>query len=193
MASPKRSTQEEKHVPEAPEAAAPASLPMAGGVECEKRAADADRLIREHIGWSCAGGLIPVPLLDIAAITATQIKLVQGLSALYGVPFKENLGRNIIASLIGGVGSAAVGRGIFCSVLKAVPVVGTLGGLVSVPIVAGASTYALGKVFVEHFESGGTMLDFDPKPMRAFFEAKFKEGQKIARETWEKTSRAVSR
>ena len=154
---------------------------------------EADRIIREHVGWSCAGGLLPVPLLDIAAVTGVQLRLVRELSRLYKVPYKEHTGRNLIASLIGGVGSAAVGRGIFCSVLKAVPVVGAIGGLISVPIVAGAATYALGKVFVEHFETGGTLLDFDSKEMRSYFEEKMKEGQKVARETWEKTTRRVSR
>lgn len=158
-----------------------------------EKAAIADGLIRQYVAWSCAGGLLPVPLLDIAAITAAQLELVRKLSALYGVPFKDHLGRSVVASLVGGVGSAAAGRGIFCSVLKAVPVVGTLGGLISVPIVAGSATYALGKVFVEHFEQGGTLLDFDPKPMRAYFEGKLQEGQKVARDVWAKTTSRTSR
>lgn len=153
----------------------------------------AERIIRDNIAWSCAAGLIPVPLFDIAAITAAQLKLVRELSELYGVPFQDHLGRNVVASLVGSVGSAAVGRGIFCSLLKAVPVVGSIGGLISVPIVAGAATYALGKVFVEHFESGGTLLDFKPEPMREFFEASFKEGQKVAREVKDKVARTTQR
>jgi uncharacterized protein (DUF697 family) len=67
-------------------------------------------------------------------------------------------------------------------------VVGAIGGLISVPIVAGSATYALGQVFVEHFERGGTLLDFDPKPARAFFEEKLKEGQKVAKDVWTKVS-----
>lgn len=142
----------------------------------------AEKIIRDNIAWSCAAGLIPVPLFDIAAITAAQLKLVRDLSELYEVPFEDHMGKNVVASLVGSIGSAAVGRGIFCSVLKAVPVIGTIGGLISVPIVAGASTYALGRVFVAHFESGGTLLDFNPEPVRDFFEAKFREGQQVARD-----------
>ncbi len=160
----------------------------AGSASPPSRKSQADRLIQQYMGWSCAGGLVPLPLMDIAAITAAQIQLVRELSALYGVPFKDHLGRNVVASLVGGVGSAAAGRGIFCSLLKAVPVIGTIGGLISVPIVAGAATYALGQVFIEHFEHGGTLLDFNPKPMRTFFETKYKEGQKVAKEVWEKTT-----
>lgn len=191
--SPPKQTNEKNSPPAPKETGIVPAAPAVAAPPATDKAPEADRLIRQYIGWSCAGGLLPVPLLDIAAITTAQIQLVRELSALYGVPFQDHLGRNVVASLVGGVGSAAVGRGIFCSVLKAVPVIGTLGGLISVPIVAGATTYALGQVFVEHFEKGGTLLNFDPKPMRAFFETKFKEGQKIARETWEKTTSRSSR
>ena len=47
---------------------------------------------------------------------------------------------------------------------------GRLPLLLDHPIVAGAATYALGNVFVKHFESGGTLLDFKPEPVRDFFE-----------------------
>lgn len=186
--APAKRTSSEKHASAASEADAPAEA-----TPVVTNAQETDRIIREHVGWSCAGGLLPVPLLDIAAVTGVQIRLVRELSLHYKVTFKEHATRNIIASLIGGVGSAAVGRGIFCSVLKAVPVVGAIGGLISAPIVAGAATYALGKVFVEHFETGGTLLDFDSKEMRSYFEEKLKEGQKVARETWDKTTRRISR
>jgi uncharacterized protein (DUF697 family) len=191
MSPPKRTT--EKDSPAASEEAGLVPTPATETPPPPNKKSEADRLIRQYIGWSCAGGLVPVPLLDIAAITAAQIQLVRELSALYGVPFQDHLGRNVVASLVGGVGSAAAGRGIFCSVLKAVPVIGTIGGLISVPIVAGSATYALGQVFVEHFEQGGTLLDFDPKPMRAFFETKCKEGQKVAKEVWAKTTSRSSR
>lgn len=188
MASTRRTTQKDTAAPQEAASIIPAAAAEQG--PAASRTLEADKIIRQYIGWSCAGGLVPVPLLDIAAITAAQLGLVRELSILYGVPFQEHLGRNLVASLVGGVGSAAAGRGVFCSVLKAVPVIGAAGGLISVPIVAGSATYALGRVFVEHFESGGTLLNFDPKPMRGYFEAQFKEGQKVAKETW---ARATSR
>lgn len=192
MAPTKRTS--EKSTPATPDETGPApETPVAESQVPVDRRPEADRIIRQYVGWSCAGGLVPVPLLDIAAITAAQLSLLRELSALYGVSFQEHLGRNVVASLVGSLGSAAAGRGIFCSVLKAVPVVGMLGGLISVPIVAGSATYALGKVFVEHFEDGGTLVDFDPKPMRAYFEAKLQEGQQVARDLWAQTSRRSSK
>ncbi|MEZ5671856.1 MAG: hypothetical protein R3E08_05540 [Thiotrichaceae bacterium] len=44
----------------------------------------------------------------------------------------------------------------------------------------GAATYAIDKVFVQHFESGGTFLDFDPEAVREHFAAEFAKGKDVA-------------
>jgi hypothetical protein len=33
------------------------------------------------------------------------------------------------------------------------------------------------KVFIQHFESGGTFLDLDPDKVREYFKAQFEEGR----------------
>jgi hypothetical protein len=38
----------------------------------------------------------------------------------------------------------------------------------------------VGKVFVQHFESGGTFLNFKPEEVRAYYQQMFKEGEKAA-------------
>jgi hypothetical protein len=43
--------------------------------------------------------------------------------------------------------------------------------MVSSPAFASASTYAVGKVFIQHFATGGTFLDFDPDKVKAHFAA----------------------
>jgi uncharacterized protein (DUF697 family) len=52
------------------------------------------------------------------------------------------------------------------SLLRLSPALGLLGALT----LPSASTYALGKVFTEHFESGGTFLTFDPEKARALYD-----------------------
>jgi hypothetical protein len=44
----------------------------------------------------------------------------------------------------------------------------------------GASAWALGKVFIRHFESGGTLLNFDPEGAKEHFKEQFEEGRKMA-------------
>jgi uncharacterized protein (DUF697 family) len=63
-----------------------------------------------------------------------------------------------------------------------IPVVGSVLGLVTTPMVASASTYALGKIFIQHFESGGTFLDFDPSKVKTHFSQQFEKGKTIVSE-----------
>ena len=51
--------------------------------------------------WSGAAGLIPVPLVDIAAVGGVQLHMLRRLSEIYGVPFSENRGKSILTSLAG--------------------------------------------------------------------------------------------
>ena len=50
-------------------------------------------------------------------------------------------------------------------------------GGITVGVFASASTYAVGRVFIQHFASGGTFLDFKPEEVRDFFNAEFKKTQ----------------
>jgi uncharacterized protein (DUF697 family) len=52
--------------------------------------------------------------------------------------------------------------------LKFVPVVGTLAAAFVMPVLSAGATYAIGKAFIQHFESGGTLLDFNPPDYREF-------------------------
>lgn len=136
----------------------------------------ANALIRRYSYWSAGFGLIPVPVIDLAAITGTQIKMVHALSALYGREFSEDRVRAALGALVGAAVPVAVGAGTV-SALKTVPVLGQIAGTLALPALALASTIAVGRVFVQHFEAGGTLLDFDPEKMRAYFEAELKKAK----------------
>jgi hypothetical protein len=45
--------------------------------------------------------------------------------------------------------------------------------------ISGGMTYAIGKVFVQHFESGGTLLDFQPEKMRKYYLDYFRKREQI--------------
>jgi len=46
--------------------------------------------------WSGAAGLIPLPLVDVAAVGGVQFYMLRRLSEIYGVPFSDNRGRSIL-------------------------------------------------------------------------------------------------
>lgn len=146
----------------------------------ETRSAQAERIIRRNVIWSMGAGLVPVPFADLAAVVATQVKLASELAKLYGTPYAEERTRTVSASLLASLGVFSFGRALVGSMLKTIPVIGSLAGIAVVPVVAGASTYALGKVFVAHFESGGTLLTLDPEKMKAYYAQHYKAGEDIA-------------
>lgn len=137
-----------------------------------ERLAKADALVKYFSKWAAAGGLVPVPMLDFAAVAAVQLRMLEKLSELYGVTFRENLGKEMIATLVATAlpYNVAAGTAVsFSAFIRFVPVIGQLFGIAILPAFAGASTFALGRVFIKHFESGGTFLDFDLGTAKAGF------------------------
>src|ERR1700742_1641579 len=104
----------------------------------------ADKIVRENMLWATGGGLIPVPMIDMIAITAVELKMLKELSELYELPFREDQVKSILTSLVAGVGAPALGA-IAASLLKAIPVLGTVSASIAVPGAAAAFTYAVGK------------------------------------------------
>jgi uncharacterized protein (DUF697 family) len=132
----------------------------------------ADKVIRDSVVWSMGAGLIPVPLADMVAVTAIQIDMLKQIASLYQVDFAENRLKSWIAALSGSA-IPKVGAGI----IKFIPGIGSLVGGVSMAALSGASTYAVGQVFAQHFESGGTLLDFDVEKFKDFYKRQFEIGK----------------
>jgi hypothetical protein len=50
-------------------------------------------------------------------------------------------------------------------------------GALTMPVYSAGATYVIGRVFMKHFTSGGTLLDFNPPDYREFIktqQARFK-------------------
>ena len=137
------------------------------------RLAEANRLINRYVIWSAGTALVPIPFMDLIAVTAIELNMLRKLSAHYGITFTEQRGKALIASLIGGLHAGLFSR----SLLKMIPVVGISGAVAPIAVLAGALTYAVGKVFLHHFEAGGTLLDFDPSKVKRYFEKHFRQGK----------------
>jgi uncharacterized protein (DUF697 family) len=131
-------------------------------------------LVNSYVPWSVGAGMVPMPGVDMLALTALELRMLAKLSEMYGVTFMENGVKNIVASLLATVVSTNLGAGLG-SLLKLVPLVGPVASIVAMPALYSAATYAIGRVFVTHFEAGGTFLDFDPQKTRAHFMSEFEK------------------
>ncbi len=148
-----------------------------------ERLAATHQIIKKNVYWSVGVGLVPIPVVDMVGVLAVQLRMIKELSDAYGVKFSEQIVKNLIGALIGTLGTRAISLSVAGSLMKTIPGLGGIvGGILCLPLVAGAMTYALGKVFVQHFETGGTLLDFDPEKMKAYFAAQYQEGKKVAAE-----------
>jgi uncharacterized protein (DUF697 family) len=136
---------------------------------------EADKIINKHLIWAMGGGLIPLPVLDFAAVTAIQIDMLNQLSRLYEADYDAAAGKTFVAALTGTT-FAKIGS----SMLKIIPGFGTLLGGLSMSILSGASTYAVGRVAVEHFETGGDLFDVDWSKAKKVYHDFFEEGKEVA-------------
>ncbi len=150
------------------------------------RAAAAEALVQRYALGAAGIGLLPFPLADTAALFALQAHLLQALSRLYEVEYLEKRSRIHIASLMAAATPFPAGRTLW-SLVKSVPVVGPVTGALSMSAIAGAVTFALGKVFVRHFENGGSLIDFDARRVQGFFRQ-----QIDAARQWKRTRAAAS-
>jgi uncharacterized protein (DUF697 family) len=158
----------------------PETTPALTPAERAARLARAETLVKDHMLMSAAVGLIPAPMFDIVAAMGIQIALVKRLADLYRVPFSAHATRGIVTSLLGAVGTTGLASGIFMSALKFVPGAGSLLGVVAMPISLGAVTYAIGQVFIAHFELGGTLADFNVAAQRPYFKDLLQRGREVA-------------
>ena len=148
-------------------------------IEPEISKKDIDKLIRNHVIGSMGVGLIPFPWLDFLGLTGVQINLVRKLANIYDIPFFQDKVKNLISSLVGSALPSSIGTP-FASLVKTIPLAGQSLGIITMPILSGASTYALGKVFVRHFAAGGTFLTLDPDKVKDYYAEMFKEGKLLS-------------
>jgi uncharacterized protein (DUF697 family) len=110
------------------------------------------------------------------ALSGLQLKMLHSLANLYGIDFSENRGKSLIASLLG-AGAPLSFSGNLASLGKTIPFYGHVMGMISLSVLGGASTYAIGKVFIQHFESGGTFLTFEPQKVADYYAQQFEIGK----------------
>lgn len=119
----------------------------------------AEAVVERHANYSALGGAIPLPFVNFAAVLAIILRMVKALSSLYGVPFERDRARAIVLGLIGGLTPTAASTMTASTLFYLMPGSNLVGLAVS-SVTASACTRKIGGIFVEHFESGATWVDF---------------------------------
>jgi len=135
-----------------------ALAPMVTGPDVARRRSLARGIVERHAYYSAAGGIIPVPIANVASVTAVIVRMVKVLSDLYGVPFQRDRARAIVIGLMGGAMPTGLAAVTASTLVNLVPGSNLIGLAVS-SVAAIACTRGIGRVFIEHFESGATLDD----------------------------------
>jgi len=117
-----------------------------------QRRAKARSIVERHKTFAAVGGLFPLPIVNVAGVTAVILRMVRELSDLYGVPFERDRTRSFIVGLVGGAVPTGLGTAAASTLAFVLPGHALIGLGVSA-ISAGALTRGIGLVFLDHFES----------------------------------------
>ncbi len=142
---------------------------------------NAEHIVTIHVAWSVGAGLVPIPLLDVVAVAAIQMDMLKQMCRIYNINYSESSGKAMLSTV---TGSSLARAG--ASLVKAIPGLGTLLGGVSMPVLSGASTYAIGYAVIRHLESGGNFLDFDFGKIKEWYEEHLKKGKDVAIQIYKK-------
>ncbi|HEY2839017.1 MAG TPA: DUF697 domain-containing protein [Pirellulales bacterium] len=127
-------------------------------VDDTNRRLRADMIVERHTTYSAIGGIVPLPIVNVASMAAIIVRMVKALSALYEVPFQRARARAIVVGLMGGAMPTGAGVLTSSSLLYIVPGSYFIGAAVC-SIAAAACTRGIGQMYVRHFESGAKSLD----------------------------------
>ena len=116
----------------------------------------ARQAIHDHALLAGGAMAIPVPLVDLAAEAAIQVRMVHRLTEIYGLDFAEERAKALVAAAIGGFSTGLAANGVlrFASYLL---------NFWTSAAASAAITYGIGRLFMHHFERGGRLEDLCPK------------------------------
>jgi uncharacterized protein (DUF697 family) len=144
-----------------------------------KRLNAAGEIIASSAKWSVAASLVPIPFLDVAALGAIQTNMIVDLANLYDQKVTKQAVRGVISVLLGTLVPINATQFAVSSGAKLVPGYGTIIGTLSLATFGTAATYSIGKVFVRHFEMGGTVGNFSVNAVQNDLKKEFGQAAKV--------------
>ena len=148
------------------------------GNQKSRQSQDLNDLIKRYCYWSFSASLIPVPIVDLAAMVTIQVKMIQEISKLYKVPLSEEKAKKTVAVLLANVPSLS-----FMSLAKLAPGIGYLAVTIPLTTINVTNTYAVGKILAHHFESGHAVDSLGSRSQKAVLQSTLADGKAFAHRT----------
>jgi uncharacterized protein (DUF697 family) len=125
------------------------------------------RIVRRYMAMSAGAALIPFSGVDVAALAGIHIALIKELCEHYDIDFTEHTARNVLIGVAGSIVPGTVGSILGRKILSMLPVANAVFGWVLMSAGSAAFSYGIGRLFIEHFEGGGTLLSLDHRRLHA--------------------------
>jgi uncharacterized protein (DUF697 family) len=156
--------------PSATKSANTAAAKNHSGPAQEARYRKARKLVERYATGALCLGLLPLPAMELLVVPSYQISMVRDLSLNYGIKYEKSLAKSLLAALVG-VGILAMpGKWLAQLLAGATGMNLFASGMLTGNMVGAANTLLIGRLFTEHFESGGTLLNFNAAEMRAHYQ-----------------------
>jgi len=155
------------------------AVPEADSLVIDYRRKLADATIMNASQWATAAGFITLPGIDTLTISGVQLKMVYDLCKIYKVPFKKEAVLAVAGAALGGSLTTTASFSVASFGLSKIPYIGSILSIATQPAISFASTYAVGMIFIKHFESNGSLVDFDLDSTKAVFDEQFEKAKAL--------------
>jgi uncharacterized protein (DUF697 family) len=133
------------------------------------RESGAMKIVRRYMLFSFGAAMIPAAPLDTVVLAGVHVVLIKKICEHYGVEFSDHAARNILIAILGSLIPGSIGSVVGKKMFRMLPLAMHAAGFVAMAGFSAAVSYGIGKIFIRHFESGGTLLDFNLDKLHRLF------------------------
>ena len=133
-------------------------------------------------GAAALTGASPIPFSDAAILVPTQVSMLAGITAFFGLPIEKAALTSIVTATIGTAGTTVLGKTVVSNLIKMIPGAGTIVGAAISGTTAAVLTGALGEAYI-------AILTRVASGDMSFAELTSSEGMKELRREFEKQLR----
>jgi len=125
------------------------SSPAARESPSDQKRDQAWRIVNRTVKRVGTIALLPLPMVDLAAVTYLQTEMLRKLARTFELDYHEPLVLNIVGKVWRAYDGFTLGSSLFGSAAKMIPFVGSMVGMGTVNFAAVGSTYTLGKLVID--------------------------------------------
>ena len=118
-------------------------------VNLEEKRKRAHLIVAGAAATTAAEGATPVPFSDAFLMIPTQVSMIAGITAVYGLEVNFGIILTVITSALGVGGVTVAGKAIVSGLLKLIPGAGSVVGGVISASTAGVLTTAIGEIYIQ--------------------------------------------